>query len=97
MSTKYTKGPWSAVTYNVVTDSGPTYLVSNKDFPVSAHELRANARLIASAPELLEALEHCIAYFEKYKPKFCGVEDDRDCSPYNDAVEAIAKATGGDS
>jgi hypothetical protein len=46
--------------------------------------------------ELLKALEHVVAYLEKYKPKYCGIEDDRDCSPYNDAVKALNKARGGE-
>lgn len=52
------------------------------------------AKLFAAAPEMLNALEHCVAYFEKYKPKFCGVGDDRDCSPYNDAFELINSLKG---
>jgi hypothetical protein len=44
--------------------------------------------------EMLEALEHCLAYFKKYNSPFCGIHDDRDCSPYNDALQAIKKAKG---
>jgi hypothetical protein len=68
-------------------------LIQNVDFP-SVDDVNANARLIAAAPELLEALEHCLAYFEAKRPQGCGIADDRDCSPYNDAVEALAKARG---
>ena len=39
--------------------------------------------------DIKEALEHCVAYFKKYKPSHCGIEDDRYCSPYNDAIQAL--------
>jgi hypothetical protein len=50
--------------------------------------------LFSAAPEMLNALEHVLAYFEKYEPKYCGVNDDRGCSPYNDVLKAIVKAKG---
>ncbi len=53
-----------------------------------------DAKFISSAPDMFYALEHCVAYFEKYRPEGCGVADDRECSPYNDAVQAIKKAVG---
>ena len=54
----------------------------------------ARTNLNKAATPMLEALEHCVAYFKQYKPQYCGIDDDRDCSPYNDAIEAIAKAKG---
>lgn len=36
-----------------------------------------------------DALNHCLTYFEEKKPNGCGFNDDRDCSPYNDAKEAF--------
>ena len=80
---KFTPGPWH-VSYS---EKHGTYYVEKST--------GQDARLIAAAPELLEALEHCIAYFKAKRPVGCGVDDDRDCSPFNDAIQAIAKATGG--
>jgi hypothetical protein len=64
----YTKGPWQAHTYlveePVVTalgeyDEPEVALVANIE-----GQTKHNARLIAAAPELLEALEAAIEYFE---------------------------------
>ena len=63
----YTKGPWQAhtdVEEPVITalgeyDEPEVALVSNID-----GQTKHNARLIAAAPELLEALEAAIEYFE---------------------------------
>ena len=38
------------------------YLVPNRDFRISPEEDEANAHLIAAAPEMLEALEACLAH-----------------------------------
>lgn len=47
-------------------------------------EGEANARLIAAAPELLEALEHAVRWFDQLKPE--------DIARYRVSIE---KATGG--
>lgn len=52
---------------------------------ISRYEAEANARLISSAPDLLEALKHALVY----QPK------DDSCDPWvSDARAAIAKAEG---
>lgn len=52
---------------------------------ITRHEAEANARLISSAPDLLEALKHALVY----QPK------DDSCDPWvSDARAAIAKAEG---
>jgi hypothetical protein len=56
-----------------------------------ADELEANARLIAAAPELLEALRDLMPEFESRLGDFESPEW-HDC--WNKAVAAIAKATG---
>lgn len=49
----------------------------------------ANARLIAAAPELLEAIETLVEHFEYYI-------GDNECRPIENARAAIAKASGGE-
>lgn len=70
MSTKHTKGPWRTIdvrdsthVYDITTDgkSIATIWQYNKGQKViDAFEQQANARLIAAAPELLEALHELI-------------------------------------
>lgn len=54
METKHTQGPWN-VSYNTTAHLPFAYVISNKQ--ESDEEAEANAKLIAAAPELLEALE----------------------------------------
>jgi hypothetical protein len=54
MSNKYTPGPWTVGEYDPLTVNGADGRVAAADFQ-NARQL-ANARLIAAAPELLEAL-----------------------------------------
>lgn len=51
--------------------------------------MKANARLIAAAPELLEALKRLLGAYERLKPLQSLVSD-----PEKQAQAAIAKATG---
>jgi hypothetical protein len=86
MSTQHTPGPWKT--------NGDPY-VSTADGKRSiafcdtrhGHEDRANARLIAAAPELLEALK-----------VFCSLgraDSSTDWNvAFNEGAKAIAKATG---
>lgn len=58
----------------------PSHVLANRDPSIA----EANARLIAAAPDLLEALEDLVNSFEKHRPK-----------AYWDAARtAIAKAKG---
>lgn len=58
----HTPGPWA------VNDDDPTEVVTRHGRLVAAchyrGEAKANARLIAAAPELLEALLDCAAYLD---------------------------------
>lgn len=87
---KHTPGPWVKNGINwygsngekVVISNGPAY-GSKIHFPSA----EANTRLIAAAPELLEALETLAEHFEYYM-------GDNECRPLENARAAIAKATG---
>lgn len=64
---KYTVGPWDVVVssykpYNFLIKPVPGQVVAEIDNLESAEETYANARLIAAAPELLEALEALVSY-----------------------------------
>lgn len=100
MTTKYTPGPW------LVDGAGTKAMVRGADLTIVAvrHRLigpthEANARLIAAAPELLEALQGAIKAWDAVYPsmKFDGdVEtlEDFEFGEFQKARAAIAKATG---
>ena len=95
MNTQHTPGPWAVVA------SWEDYMVEapNKeeiifqDGPYQTPSIKeANARLIAAAPDLLEALLECLQHLER---------DDQHIDAlgwkmphYTKACDAIAKATG---
>lgn len=62
----HTPGPWAIGKYGkVTTPDGETLLVDGVSLPMNHDpEAIANARLIAAAPELLEALEKMLEYAE---------------------------------
>ena len=62
----------------------------NSGFYASEQEADANARLIAAAPELLEALEMCTKAMASVLPDF----NPCDQAAYDKARAAIAKAKG---
>ena len=78
---KHTPGPWKVSYPNIVTTKSPKPMLICS-IPVINQE--ANARLIASAPELLEALSRIITNVRL------------DIDLYEGARQAIAKAKGGD-
>ena len=88
MTAKHTPGPWEANELGFVTnylgqvicDASRPSFVSNK-----AHKARekADARLIAAAPDLLKALQQAKRVLSVYSIEWSLAED------------AIAKATGG--
>lgn len=63
MNTKHTPGPWKAEGWKgiVVNDSNGHTLALAPGCSYSIEEMAANARLIAAAPDLLEALQNVIA------------------------------------
>ena len=94
MSKQHTPGPWTAVklqdrdTFNIFADGFVSAMcqvsrMENSTRSTSGSETAANARLIAAAPDLLEALQHLmVAHGEQLDYAF------------QQAQEAIAKATG---
>jgi hypothetical protein len=88
---KHTPGPWRTNgSFNVECNPETLYLVRNNTGGSKAGELRANANLIASAPDLLEALEMLIDMLD-YNGNIDIVRDE---GPIEDARIAIAKAKG---
>lgn len=111
MELKHTPGPWFVSPKTDVTVEGDlnviqthgsnvkgyhvAYCASWKDDKETAEEAEANARLMAAAPELLEALQEIYADYKaladsgdagfwKVEDLPCGIK----------AINAIAKATG---
>lgn len=92
---KHTPGPWSL---QEIPDYGEDCLrvivIPEIDMVVAAHDEcdepveLANARLIAAAPELLDALKLIVADFGDYPAS------DRPCHAFDVARAAIAKAEG---
>lgn len=84
-NTKHTPGPWYVVDETRI-EQKVFGMISNVRGEVSPHyatEANANARLIAAAPELLEACEKALYDLQRYK--FLSAYEVR---------EAIARAKG---
>jgi hypothetical protein len=104
----HTPGPWAAArinasSVNVIPDrihgfkaqvvAGDRGDMVAHAFGRTADEADANARLIAAAPELLEALQYVVCQLaDGDEPELDGDGDEID--PFERARTAIAKATG---
>lgn len=89
---KHTPGPWDRVgtlVYALNEDGFNRFCALVQDAHTAKQELEANARLIAAAPELLEALEQFVAWVDA--PCESAFSDSQLAS----ARAAIAKAKGG--
>ena len=96
---KYTPAPWSAnwngSYYQIDTETegqigdacASQFIEGNTD------KGKANARLIAAAPEVWEALEDVMAWIDNWEPDMTG--DDEWSASEERVRAAIAKATGG--
>lgn len=98
--TKHTPGPWSHTPMQdtIWANEGETKIASIADLPWKENPVtgkrssdfdteQANARLIAAAPELFEALQSSLAYMERDS------DDEQERDDYAAAQAAIAKAT----
>lgn len=107
MSTTFTPGPWLTVhsDWSVDTDSShahiavgpndtdPVALVVGADFE-RCEELEGNATLIASAPELYEALRNLVRINDGHGPFGGELYQDRIDRAWDAARAALAKARG---
>lgn len=89
---KHTPGPWTQATMGPngcpIVGSGAlmvAMIAHSTNEPEQAEEAKANARLIAAAPELLEALQEVFSDADKAKS----------LQWINKVAYVIAKATGG--
>lgn len=89
---KHTPAPWIAKGTRVTSENGKWF---NIEFTTSLEEAYANARLVAAAPELLEALKNIerAAAGEIIWPEMLSWEDTINRAR-NEALAAIAKAEG---
>lgn len=114
MNAKHTSGPWTVTKTGDVTDMGgtgigrvrlfnrdnPLFLTDGTQAPVDEirSESRANARLIASAPDLLAALEPLAAWAENERRAHRDRNEENEAEYMgklaDDARAAIAKAKG---
>ena len=108
-NTTHTPGPWAtdeddhdAPYQDIKINAGNRFTVCTvwiDDAPVREFnaEQQANARLIAAAPELLEALKQCRLALEPYddvKPRDWKTDREKLAFAHQAARAAIAKATG---
>ena len=99
MNTKHTPGPWiyEASTRTIRAVPANYWLASMDSFDGAVNH-EANARLIAAAPELLEALIDTLGMLDHYQSgradNWDGSTKGQALSTIRDARAAIAKATG---
>lgn len=99
---KHTSGPWVAECFkgggfDVIAPTsghsgGVLVLCSRSEHLTREEEMHDNARLIAAAPEMLEALQVMCEYTAELNPN--QGFDGNDCDAVNMARAAIKKATG---
>ena len=95
----HTPGPWRAnFAYRIptivqVADEDIEIADVHEWLPQFTEERNANARLIAAAPQLLEALEDCVSLLHEFEG-----EPQNDCGLLTEQIkEAEAACTAGDS
>lgn len=94
-----TPGPWRVSTWNAMQGSlqdehEAAFIVKTEKVVSRFGELEANAQLIAAAPALLEALEHCVNVLAEHDRKPGDDLDGFMLGALDKARTAIAKAKG---
>lgn len=105
MNTKHTPGPWRTLSHDTLhnvrhIDAGPKGYERITVAILDGKQSEANARLIASAPELLEAFQELVAINEEHNhhlDKIMGKPPEWKDAYLNKARSAISKATGKDT
>lgn len=82
----HTPGPWNATPHGSVRDPNGLSIAMADDYGKSQEERAANARLIAAAPALLEALERSLKWL-------AASESAQETGAYAQAIAAIAAAS----
>ncbi|MFY2570157.1 hypothetical protein [Achromobacter ruhlandii] len=96
MTTNHTRGPWR---YEPGRDGRPPYVIRRTEggfvvVGMTADRQEADARLIAAAPELLEALDTVVFWYGKRGPDDNLLPIDRQEDEIAKAMRAVAKAKG---
>jgi exonuclease III len=99
----HTPGPWKAITHEatgggdyILILAGSWDIAHNRHSARDWEEEKANSRLIAAAPELLEALKACLELLDaNAEPEYDDTSHEIAISPAREmARAAIAKAEG---
>lgn len=86
MKTKFTKGNWTVLNNRRVISDKKTVAILHSDMiEASEEEIQANLKLIAAAPEMLEALDSARKYLELLGRTHS--------SSYEEIIEVIKKST----
>lgn len=95
---KHTPGPWEALPYTGAGEYG-SYAILPCDLrlrsinpDIAAVEQKADAELIAAAPEMLEALKEALSY---HANTYAEWRDEAEMNIYSNMKAAVDKAEGG--
>lgn len=95
---KFTKGPWHVSDPNDhknadigISDGVFVLADMTNDIAENGYDQKANAKVMAAAPDLYEALQEVVQWIDGWSPSFC---DDEEWQATADKIEAaLSKAT----
>jgi len=100
-NTPHTPGPWEVATFDgpneyasIESENESVRICDIPSWPCAVDEMRANAHLIASAPDLLSTLEGLLKIAEKQLDQSATHEGLLNCQALANAREALRKAKG---